>query len=134
MLRCSGVLIAGLVFVLGCGCGGSFAPTTTVEGTVAIDGTPVADGTISFTPLELEAGSVVTAEIRNGEYRARRVHTGRTMVQFQVMEETGKMLTDESEGGAPYPERIDRVPDKYRGGVEITVTDDGESHNFELTS
>ncbi len=134
MLQRSGVLIALLLFVLGCGCGGSYAPTTTVEGTVSIDGTPVDTGTISFTPMELEAGTVVTADIRGGEYRARRVHTGRNMVRFEVMEETGKMVTDESEGGDPYPERIDRVPNQYRGGVEVTVTDDDESHDFELTS
>ncbi len=124
--------IFAMFALLASGCGGSSGPAANVQGAVSIGGEPVAEGMISFTPMESDAGMPATAEIRNGRYEASGVPLGRVLVQIHASRETGKMLTDEAEGGQ-YPETIDIVPDKYRSGIEITVAEQDESHDFDLT-
>ena len=87
---------------------------------------------ISFTPMESGAGMPATAEVHNGRYKAPGVPMGRVLVQIHASKETGKMLTDEAEGGQ-YAETIDIVHEKYRSGIEITISGREESHDFELT-
>ncbi len=85
-------------------------------------------GIISFTAME--AGGGVTAEIRDGRYKALGVPVGRVLVQFHAAKETGKMLTDEAEGSATYAETINLIPQKYSVGVEATVTEGSQSQDF----
>ncbi|MGI6417930.1 MAG: hypothetical protein ACOX1P_19940 [Thermoguttaceae bacterium] len=113
------------------GCSGPGGPTATVEGTVSIDGTAVDNGVISFTPLESDAGTAVSAEIHAGKYQANGVPIGRVMVQFYATKETGKTIVEE---GNQYPETVSLIPQKYQTGVEVTVGQKKESHDFELTS
>jgi hypothetical protein len=128
--RRSGVLL--VLFLLISGCGGSGEPTARVEGAVSIGGEPVQQGMISFTPRESGAGMPATADIVNGRYQASGVPMGRVLVQIHATKETGKMLTDEAEGGQ-YAETIDIVPEKYRSGIEITISGREDSHDFDLT-
>ena len=123
---------AGLCILIA-GCGGSHGPTATVEGQVSVDDAPVEEGMISFTAME--GGGGMTAEIRDGRYKAVDVPVGRVLVQFHASKETGKMLTDEAEGsGAKYPETISLIPQKYSAGVEVTITEESRSQDFALTS
>jgi len=127
--------LAGVFAVLGIvvgGCGDSGGSTATLEGVVSIDGAPVEQGMISFTPMQV--GVAVTADIREGRYKASGVPLGRVLVQLHARTETGRMLTDEADGGRPYPETIDLVPEKHRTGLEIMVAESTGAQDFELTS
>jgi hypothetical protein len=126
----SGVLVVLVLLISGCG--GSGEPTARVEGAVSIGGEPVQQGMISFTPKESGAGMPATADILNGRYQASGVPMGRVLVQIHATKETGKMLTDEAEGGQ-YAEAVDIVPEKYRSGIEITISGREDSHDFDLT-
>ena len=101
---------------------------------MSVDGTAIEQGIISFTPMEVGAGAAVTADIRGGQYHALAVPLGRVLIQIHATKDTGKMLTDEAEGGGLYAETIDLVPDKYKTGIEFTVTEGSGSHDIELTS
>ncbi len=125
--------IFSVLALLAGGCGDSGGPTANVQGVVSIGGESVAEGMISFTPMETGAGMPATAQIQNGRYEASAVPLGRVLVQIHATRETGKMLTDEAEGGE-YAETIDIVPEQYRSGIEITISERDESHDFELTA
>ena len=114
------------------GCGGSTGPTARVDGSVSIEGEPVATGIISFSPRESGTVGPATAEIVDGRYQASSVPLGPVLVQIHATKETGKMLTDRAEGGQ-YPETINLVPAKYDAGIEVTISGD-ESHDFNLTA
>lgn len=118
------------------GCGGGGVSTVTLEGAVSVDGTPAEKGLISFTPLKSGAGKAVSAEIRDGRYRAEKVPVGRVLAQFNAVKETGKMIQDNdpAEAGASYPETINLIPQKHRSGVEITLSETETKHDFALTS
>lgn len=120
-----------LVIAIGSGCGQGKFSTVTLEGAVSIDGAPLDQGTISFTPKEADRGTGVVADIRAGKYRAEGVPLGRVLVQFQAMKETGKTY---KEFGVDYPETISVIPAKYDKGIEITVTEDSKTNDFEMSS
>jgi len=127
--RLGGALVV-LALVIS-GCSGPGGPMATVQGAVSVDGEPVERGLISFTPMQSDAGKAVTAEILSGRYQSSAVPMGRVLVQIHATKETGKMLTDPSEGGE-YAETVDIVPEKYKTGIEITVSEREESHDFDL--
>lgn len=125
---CAALVVLALV---ASGCSGSSGPMATVQGAVLVDGEPVERGLISFTPMQSDSGKAVTAEILNGRYQSSAVPMGRVLVQIHATKETGKTLTDPSEGGE-YAETVDIVPEKYKSGIEITVSEPEESHDFDL--
>lgn len=122
--------------VLVAGCSGASGPTVTFEGVVSVDGTPVDQGAISFTPVQSGAGKAVSVEIRDGRYRAENVSVGRTHVQFHAVRETGKMIhsNDPAEGGGAYPEIISVIPAKHQAGIDVTLTDTEKTRDFRLTT
>lgn len=118
------------VCVLVCGCGGSKFPTATVEGSVSVDGQPVPEGIITFTPLELREAKEAVAEIRDGKYRATGVPRGRVLVRFQAVKETGRVVHDPVEGSGP--EKVSIIPPQYEKGVELNIQSPNETHDFDL--
>lgn len=118
------------VCVLACGCGGSKFPTATVEGSVSVNGQPVAEGIISFVPLEVREAKEAVAEIRDGKYRATGVLQGRVLVRFQAVKETGRVIHDPVEGSGP--EKVSIIPPQYEKGIELTIKSSKETHDFDL--
>ena len=61
------MIVPLLVFccLLSSGCGGS---GISVSGTVTLDGTPIADGYVSFTPESGTKGPAVAGRIKSGSY------------------------------------------------------------------
>jgi hypothetical protein len=105
--------------------------TARLEGSITIDGQPPpagAIGSISFRPKG--QGQPTSAQIVDGKYKCDDVPLGDVDVYFQLVQETGKMV---SEGGRSYPELRNLVSSKYDKGIELKVTDDNSTQNFELT-
>lgn len=113
------------------GCGGDSFPLSTVEGSITVDGEPVPEGTVSFTPLEGEAGKPISADIRNGRYRSEQVPRGRNLVHLNAYLPTGGTF---EEFGIEYPEMKNMIPESYMMGIELSVNEAAMSHDFELTS
>ena len=111
------------------GCGGRGYSTALVEGRVTINGEPVEQGNITFTPLQAGRGHGVTAAILAGWYVAKDVPQGRVRVDFYAIKETGRTVAD---FGKPYPETVNVIPGKYRAGLEIEVGADKNSRDFNL--
>ncbi len=111
------------------GCGGVGYPVSDVEGTVQVDKVPIEEGTVTFTPTV--AGDAVSAEIRNGKYLAKGVAQGKNLVHLYAFKETGGTVV---ELGIKYPEKKNKIPDKYIMGIDVEVSESKMSHNFDLTS
>jgi hypothetical protein len=121
-----------IVVVSGCWSGPGY-PTAVVEGEVTVDGQPLSQGTMTFTPLQI-AGKAVTAKIDNGRYTAVGVPAGRVRVSFNATRETGRMLTDQ-ESGETFPEVVHLVAPRFVSqGVEISVAEEKDQHDFGLTA
>lgn len=126
-------LLCLLCIVAGGGCSGSNKPrfpSATVQGTVTIDGNLVKEGSIQFVPETRVKGQATQAKIIDGKYKANQVPIGKVRAMFNITRETGKMIKEYS---TTYPEVENLVPEKYRSGVELTVSGD-ENHPFDLTS
>jgi hypothetical protein len=113
------------------GCGGTSFPVSTVEGMVAVDGKPVPEGSISFTPLESNTGQAISTEIRDGKYHSKQVPRGRSLVIITAMQDTGEKHV---EFGIEYPKLKSIVPEQYRSGIELNVDAPTLKHDFDLAS
>jgi hypothetical protein len=107
------------------GCGVRTAP---VEGTVSFEGSPVAEGTISFEPPGREGHSVITGEIREGTYRAA-VPPGKYRVVFSAYR------IAETLGPDGQPHKIQYLPARFTVDSEVIaeIPDSGdEKLDFDL--
>jgi hypothetical protein len=76
---------AGLLAVVGCGQDGE----PSLSGSVTYNGAPVANGTISFTPIEGE--SSFGAEVTNGKYAAKDAQPGQYKATIQAHQAVADM-------------------------------------------
>src|SRR5262245_55290230 len=120
-----------LILAAAAGCSGSGFPVSTVEGTIAVDGTPVPAGTISFNPLASNTGQAISAEIKDGKYRSAKVPRGKSLVIISAFQDTGEKHV---EFGISYPKLKNLVPEKYQTGIELNVDAPTLTHNFEMVS
>lgn len=123
------MLVLTMPLAILAGCGGQGYSTARVEGQVTVDGQPLTQGTLSFTPLQSERGAGVSAPIEAGRYVAVKVPQGRVRVGFQAVKETGRTVM---QFGKPYPETVNAIPDKYRAGIEIEIAGDEANKDFNL--
>jgi hypothetical protein len=128
--------ILAAVALLGCDAGGSGKPTAHLSGDITIDGEPVpsdASVTINFRPPLGSSGQAgpTSAEISGSSYDCPNVPLGTVDVFIQIVQPTGRMT---SEGGRSWPETRSLIADKYASGIQLEVTDDNSSQDFELTS
>src|SRR5207244_8458367 len=93
------------------GCGDGFAPVT---GTVSVDSTPVAKGTITFIPVDGKSPDR-GGEINNGAYHVR-APVGEMKVKISMPVDTGvrKKLYDVKES-KEIPLMKEGLPEKYSG-------------------
>jgi hypothetical protein len=113
------LLSTAALAMVGCGGGGN---TGKVTGTVTFDGTPVADGQVSF-----EGNTVVGAQIKDGKFEAD-VPVGKHKVKITATRE---------EGVAPdgLPNFVSYIPKKYNDQttLEEEVKSGTNEFKFELT-
>jgi hypothetical protein len=123
------VMLAIVTAVPGCG---EQYPCGSLAGSVSVDGKPLPNGTLNFSPLD--AGPTVTANVQDGQYSIDCVPQGRVRIVFHAMRETGKTLHDK-ETGLDYAEMEELIPRKYQvQGIEIDVKEGSQSRDFELLS
>lgn len=131
------LLLAGLLMpeLVGCAAREQFLP---VEGSVHLEGKPLAQGSISFTPLG--AGRSAGTEIRDGAFVLTPrdgLSPGRYRVEITAFESTGLTVVDEDLAGREEAELRQIIPERYnaRSSLEVTLESEGENRlRFELTS
>jgi hypothetical protein len=110
----------GLCLLLFAGCSGG-ARTGTVSGNVTVDGQPLADGTISFNPID---GNTPTSggKITNGSYSVE-VPTGAQKIIISAQKVTGSRAAYEGDPNSP---RInitaEILPKKYSEAATTELT------------
>jgi hypothetical protein len=134
LTRLNGPFSAALVLLTtlavgGCGSGSdTSAPDNVyarfpVSGTVTLNGTPLAEGTIQFEPAAETTGPTVTGEIRQGKFTIERPQgpvAGKHKVQISGIPPV-KVKENEEPGGTPRSVS-DPVPAKYN--TETTLETD----------
>ena len=123
------LLLVSLLAVAGCG--GSAYPVSTVDGAVAVDGVPIEEGTLSFSPLESNTGQAISANIKAGKYRSDKVPRGKSLVIISAFKDVGEKHV---EFGITYPKLKNMIPEKYATGIELNVDAPKMTHDFELLS
>ena len=110
-----GVAFALLVTAVGCGDRVTMAE---VSGTVKVDGTPAADGTINFAP---DDGPSAGAKIQDGRYTAQ-VPVGRSKVIINVPKVIGKRKAYATDPNSSYILITkETLPPKYNEQTELTL-------------
>lgn len=125
------LIALSLTCLLGCG-SGSQERTSTVSGTVKLNGEPLAAGTITFeSPEDLKVGRAsAAAEIKNGHYELKST-PGQKTVRISAPEEFGKP----DETGTRNTREL--LPAKYNANSTLkkNVTAEGPNQfDFELKS
>ena len=109
--------LAGLLPLL-CGCGEK-ATGQAVSGSVTLDGQPLEEGQILFTPLQ--EGPSANAEIKGGRYqlpKARGPGPGKYRVEIRAYKDTGK--TERAEvAGSTEVVVIPIIPARYNQNSEL---------------
>ena len=123
------LLLVSLLAVAGCG--GSAYPVSTVDGAVAVDGVPIEEGTLSFSPLESNTGQAISANIKAGKFRSDKVPRGKSLVIISAFKDVGEKHV---EFGITYPKLKNMIPEKYAAGIELNVDAPKMTHDFELLS
>jgi hypothetical protein len=89
-------------------------PRVAVAGTVTLDGTPLPEGSIQFSPAPETKGTSVAAEIRGGKYAIAKAQ-GPVPGKHKVLisgRPPARLKPDEPPGGTPRP-TLETVPAKY---------------------
>jgi hypothetical protein len=128
MLSAAVVLMASVL--VGCDTGRR-SGTAHVQGTLTIGGQPLpadAQANITFVPESKgrSAGAVVT----NGKYDCPDAPLGKTKAYISVMRPTGRMITESD--NRPFAEIGSIIADKYASGVDLEITEDNASIDFDL--
>ncbi len=92
--------LSTLVFALGvAGCGDSAPPMGDVEGAVTVDGSPVPQGTVTFTPAD-GVRPAAACDLKDGKY-AVRVGVGPCKVQVRMLKKVGEKKAYGNEPNSP---------------------------------
>ncbi len=121
-----------ILAVSGCGHGTDYS-SSTVSGTVTIDGRPVAKGFITFNPTKQGQGPSAGGKIAEGKYQCERVPVGKQRVTFQTQAGETKTITDVATGQKrEVPQNI--LPPQYLSGVDADIQPDRMTLDFPLVS
>ncbi|WP_145257772.1 hypothetical protein [Planctomycetes bacterium Pan216] len=128
-----GVIVLAVVLVAGCGDSQEPPPypSSRVTGSITIDGKPIEEGRVQFLPKDSAQGPVTSAEIREGTYTLDRVPMGKQTAILTATRKTGRMIDDY---GKPFPEVVNIIPETYRDGITIDISEKEQRCDFELES
>jgi hypothetical protein len=116
------------------GCGGG-PPTGDVSGTASFEGVPIAEGSITFHPLDGK-GSVVGDKIVDGRYAVKKAPVGPCRVQITSSKEVGKKKMYNTPNSPEMPVKIDPLPKKYNDPLEselrFDVQEGSQEKNWDL--
>jgi hypothetical protein len=134
------LILLPLVLLLLSGCGGGGADRGAISGTVVLDGKPLEQGSILFTPIEGTHGSVAGGKIENGRFQFSAKTgpaIGRNRVEIRAMRKTGKMVPKAfGRPGEMVPEQVEAIPPRFNAKSELKVdTKPGDNTaGFEVSS
>lgn len=130
IVRCLGIcgILVGLV---GCGGGADTPDLGDVSGTILLDGKPLADASVEFTPAN-GRGSVAVTDSQ-GRYTLRYTNDadGAVLGAHTVRISTGRAGTGSNEGGESTAAVPERVPPKYNSATDIKVEVKAGSNTFD---
>src|SRR5271157_2372498 len=120
-----------VMFILVAGCGRTGGPggSAVVEGRVTLNGVPLKNGQIQFIPVAGTRDAPVKAAIVEGRYRAEGLSRGSYSITFNATRPTGKMRT---EHGMQIPETENLIPKKYAAGMQMSISNNKETKDFNL--
>jgi hypothetical protein len=126
-------LVVALATIAGCGAG---TKVLDVEGTVTLDGKPLAEGDISFIPLDKTQGGE-GGKIKDGKYRMN-AKPGTNRVEIRAVREVpGKKMPSAAGPGAPAEAVMEQAvgPDyNEKSKLQAEVEAGKTTHNFEVKS
>jgi len=128
-LRGSILVLAAAAFLLLLGCGGG-PPTGDVNGTASYEGVPIADGTITFTPVDGK-GTTAGGFIKDGKYDVKKVPVGAMKVQITSSKEVGKKKVYDTPNSPVMPVNIDPLPEKYKDPLKTELRYDVQAGSNE---
>ena len=123
-----------LVTLLGCDAGGQGKTTAHLQGKITIDGSPLpanAAASIVFKPTTPGQAKSTGVQILNSQYDCANVPLGNVKVYFDIQQPTGKTI---NEGGRPLSEMNVLIAPESAVGIELEVTEDDYSQDFDLDS
>ncbi len=127
----SGICLS-LSLLVGCGGDG----LTPITGTVTLDGQPVEDGRIAFTPKGGSEGTMAGGSIKNGKYEAR-VSLGKMGVAIRAQKMVPIKNPDAHQKESGITERPESIiPAKYNDRSELTadIVEGKSEYDFSLTT
>jgi len=133
--RPAGLALALALTVAAFGCGGGGPPMGDVEGTVTIDDSPAAAGTVTFTPADGVRPSAA-GEIKDGRY-AVKAPVGACKVQLSVLKKIGEKKAYGNDPKSPsVPVYEDALGPEYNSASKLThdVTAGKSTKNWEAKS
>ena len=130
----SGIVLGLLVLLpLGCGGGGSDLDLKGVGGTVTLDGQPLPDATVVFTPKG-GGRQVFGLTDEDGEYELAYTTSGEGAPpgEYIVAIRTFRAPEEDPDTGEMKPAVPERVPTAYNSPSTLLVTVPGDSYDFDL--
>jgi hypothetical protein len=108
-----------LLALLAAGCGAADGMTD-ISGTVTFDGQPVAEGAITFSPLDGKSPTA-GAQIEQGQYKAR-VPVGEMKVEITMPKVVGTKKIYDTPDSPVMPVTEEGLPAKYNKESELKVS------------
>jgi hypothetical protein len=136
-------LSIGLMLILlatACGCGSKYADRGTIDGEVKLDGKPIGQGSIVFTPLDGGKGVAVGGRIFQGRFHLSGENgptIGWNCVAVRAPRKTGKMVPRGlGATGEMVEEEVDAVAPQFssRSDLKVNVQPGVNSVSFEVGS
>jgi hypothetical protein len=118
MNRLAWVLFCQAMFVLGTGCARGPA-VGIVQGEVTLDGQPIKDGRISFTPVDGEA-STAGSSIVDGRFQAE-VPVTHMKVAINANKVVGKRKAYDTPDSPVFDDVVEMVPARYNVNSDLTL-------------
>jgi hypothetical protein len=129
-----------LVAILAAGCNRSGLDLAPVEGVVTLDGVPVAEAGIMFSPVEPGKGLPATgATDEQGKFTLQTANQpGAAIGDHRVAISKSDVIAIPQRRGLPIYKTKEHIPAKYGGlntsGLTAKVVDDDNSFKFELSA
>lgn len=138
--KSSRLFVIPLTLLFLSGCSGNTPNRGAISGAVTLDGKPVEQGSILFTPMQGTRGAAAGAEIKNGRYQlpaAIGPAVGWSRVEIRSMRKTGRMVPKAF--GAPgqmVEEKAEAVAPKFNANSElkVEVKPGDNTADFQVTS
>src|SRR5947209_8260675 len=104
--------------VLAAPLGGCSSQPPAVSGEVTLDGQPLADGAITYVPVDQQTPNV-EVKIQDGKYSAR-VPVGRYKVRINAAKAPGeRRIKYDAPGPPPVAAYAERIPERYNAKTEL---------------